>query len=731
MMIRLPSGYLDFNGDVEVEKQIKLFEDLETTDGDYSYSFNLERTANNIRLLENPFPDNITKRVYEKIDCEILSDEGEQIYFGALRVERVTDVFEVSFFAGNNNWFGLLAGSLADVGFSDLDTDQTISNILVLMAATEGIVFTLVDNGALVTRGYRQVKVEDYVAGIYVHTVFKRIFQSHSIKLEGDLFNEPLYNKLITQRNGKSQAEIDAESSYVQKTSTTARPGENVQYKLTFQNDSVYPYYDGANDPFDLTNSIYTARVRMKIRVEGSFVPSIIDATYNQRIYIYINGAYPGFVDIGLDAGGLYNSATPGDQDAFTIDRTITLEAGDTLELYAEWQQSGGSTQNDVLSGWMKITPIYIYHVYGNSVVPNWSQQQYVSNIFKIFNVLPSYNAFTKTLTCNIFDKLRDKEPIDLSQYVSATEVDYVEFISNYSQINKLSYKQVDFDNLKDYNIQNFFPYGTGAITSTNEFLDDEDDMIESDFSNPQSYYNPVFDMSMERLNLITLEADGSASLTAVNDASGVGRFVVDKDLFQPDDMVRIESNDPFYNKDWVVDTVTVETSPGAEDGYITLVGLPFDLNATGTVTKMVHKYNEVDDVYLLVNIPFYLVSNFSGFSTIYLESFARTEMSTAFFNLLQTGRQINQDYGQSLSFGEIESPLFYQRTLIDTYWGLVQRIFNDPVKLLSDVYLPHLVFKRIDFQRPVTFTTVETSNRYYVNRVTGYGHAQMELIKI
>ena len=729
-MIKLPSGYLDFNGDIEVEKQIKLFEELSTTDGDYSYSFTVERTANNIRLLENPFPDNITKRVYEKQDCEILSDEGEQIYFGALRVERVTDVFELSFFAGNNNWFGLLSSPISDAGFSDLDTDQTISNILVHMGFDEGIVFTLVDNGALVTRGYRQVKVEDYVAGIYVHTVFKRIFQHHSIKLEGDLFNEPLYWKLITQRNGKSQAELDASASYVEQSVTVARPGENIEYPVVFQNDSVYPYYDGENNPFDLATNSWTAPLRMLIDIEMSFTPQIVDASYNQRIYIYINGVFT-FVDVGLDAGGLYNSATPGSQDSFTLKRSFVVEQGDVLTWTTEWQQSLGSTQNDVLRGWVKITPKYIYYVFGNSVVPNWSQQQYVSNIFKIFNVLPSYNAFTKTLTCNIFDKLRDKEPIDLSPYISATEVDYIEFISNYSKINKLSYKQVDFDNLKDYNIQNFFPYGTGAITADNDFLDDEDDMIESDFSNPQSYYNPVFDMSMERLNLITIQAEGTANLTAVNDASGVGRFVVDKDLFLPDDLVRIESNDPFYNKDWVVDTVTSETSPGAEDGYITLVGLPFDLNATGTVTKMVHKYNEVDDVYLLVNIPFYLVTNFSGFTTIFLESFARTEMSTAFFNLLQTGRQINSDYGQSLSFGVIENPFFYQRTLMQTYWGLTQRIFNDPVKLLSDVYLPHLVFKRIDFQRPVTYTTLETSNRYYVNRVTGYGHAQMELIKI
>jgi hypothetical protein len=391
----------------------------------------------------------------------------------------------------------------------------------------------------------------------------------------------------------------------------------------------VYPFYDGSGDPFSLVTNSWTAPFKTKIHIEMSFIPSIVNSTYNQRIYININGVFT-FVDIGLDAGGLYNSATPGDQTSFTLDRTFVVESGDVLTWDTEWQQSGGSTQNDVVSGWVKITPIYIYKVFGDSIVPAWTQGEYVSNIFKIFNVLPHFNSFTKTLTLNVFDKIKDKEAIDLSPFISNTEIDYIDFISNYGKRNLLSYQQVDFDELRDYNIQNFFPYGSGVITSDNGFLEDSEDLIESDFSNPQSYINPVFDMSMERLNLIQLETGDNTNLTAVNDSAGVARFVIDKDIFLVDDLVRVESTDPFYNKDWVVDMVTPETAPGAGDGYVTFVGLSYDTAATGTLTKLEHKYNESDEVYLLVQIPFYLVTSFSGFSTIKLESFDRTEMSLA-----------------------------------------------------------------------------------------------------
>jgi hypothetical protein len=605
------------------------------------------------------------------------------------------------------------------------------------MGATSGVVFSLVDNGGLVTRGCRQVKVEDYVAGIYVHTVFKKIFQHHSIKIQGDLFDEPLYWKLITQRNGKSQAQIDAATSYVE-AGPVSRPVELTEYTADFINDSNYPFYDGSLNPFDITTNSWTAPFKTKIHIEMSFVPQIVDASYNQRIYIYINGVYT-FMDIGLDVGGLYNSATPGDQETFTLDRTFVVEQGDVLTWKTQWQQSIGSTQNDVLSGWVKITPTYIYKVFGDSIVPAWTQGEYVSNVFKIFNVLPHYNSFTKTLTLNVFDKLRDKEAIDLSPFIAQTEIDYIDFISNYGKRNLLSYQQVDFDELRDYNIQNFFPYGSGVVTADNGFLKDEETLIESDFSNPQSYFNPVFDMSMERLNLITLETGENTDLTAVNDSSGVAQFVIEKDLFQVGDLVRIESTNTFYNKDWVVDDVTPESAPGAGDGYITFYGGPglaklaYDTDATGTVTKLNHKYNESDDVYLLVQIPFYLVTKFSIFSTIKLESFDRTEMSLAYFNLLQQGKTINTDYKQSLSFGEIDHPLFYQRTIVETYWQLVQRIFNDPVKLLNQAYIPNKLFIAIDFLRPFKVNTAETFNLYYMNRISGYegNNCQVELIKL
>ena len=158
MMIKVSNEFLDFDDEIEVEKQIKLFEDISTTDGDYSYAFELQKTLHNTKLLGNPFPDNITKPVYQRIPAQLLGNSGAVTYDGYLRIERITDVYECSFFAGNNNWFGMIDGQLQDLDFSVLNIDNNEVNIIDSWSITDGLVFPLLDNGGLITTFYPQLK---------------------------------------------------------------------------------------------------------------------------------------------------------------------------------------------------------------------------------------------------------------------------------------------------------------------------------------------------------------------------------------------------------------------------------------------------------------------------------------------------------------------------------------------------------------------------------------------
>lgn len=727
MMLRANGLMLDFNEDIEIEKHSKVFEEIDATVGDFSYSFSLQKTSRNLQILGIESVDLYTKRIYSAVECDVLDNDGVPVYRGQLRVERINTQIECSFFSGNYNWISLLTGSVQDLDLSEYTTDVTEANIQSSWSNTEGITFPLIDNGPLITRGHKTLLVEDFNAGVYLKTLFKKIFQGVGIKINGELIDEPLYNSIIVCKNNKSQSDIDANSTFAEKTSTTARPVENDFYKVTFQNDSTYPYFDGDNDNFDITTSTYTAPVKMQVIVEVSLRPSIVDSSYNNRIYLYINGVFT-FVDIGLAAGGLYNSATPGDQDLFTLKRRITLNAGDTLEIYSQWQQSLGSTQNDVLSGTLKITPVFIYQVTGGSLLPAWTKQEFVANVLNLFNVVSDYDPVSKELTFNFFDRIKQKTPTDLSQYIQVVESDFEEFISNYARRNNFKYNEGSDEQLEEYNVTKFLKYGTGVIQVDNDFIEESKDIIDSDFTAPVSYINTVFGASLERVNFFDVEKSDSTQITSVVDNSGTARFNITDDIFLVGDLIRIENSvNNKYNGDYLV---TVRAA-----GYIEVQGLGFDTDSTATISRLTYNYSTNDDVYLFVNIPNYTISNFSTASPFYLGTSTKTAMAYAFFNLLDTGAQVNTDFKQSLSFGTPSGPFTYQRTLLDTYWSNFGDILGDPVKLRAIANLPKNVFLQLTPLNPVFIKTIESSNLYYVNQILGYKNSyqpcEIQLIKL
>lgn len=711
MMLKVNNEYLEFNADVELERQVKLFEELSKTAGDFSYEFEIELTSTNIRILQCPFPDNIQKNVYHKVGADLLGDDGISIHKGYLQIGRIKGrIAYTSFFSGNNNWFGLLSGPLSDIYFDDLTVDQTQIEIISSWTNTDGIIFPLVDNNTLLQRRSPELKIEDFIPFIYAHTVVKRIFQAHSIKLEGELFSDVNYKRLAITKSPSDQ--IESRSAYVGKDSIqhVGLPPD----QLTFDDDSNSPFFDGSHDNFNLSTSEYVADVRMRLKVDVSVTFDIPQALVAHKVYIYVNGVEVksgGFIGLGVD-------------QTFTLSDELVISAGDSVTVYA----SAGAGGCDVSLATNRFTPTYLYVAFGTSPIPDWTQQEFVSNVFRLFNTISDYDPVRKILTVNLFENIKTKPAIDFSEYISEVETDYTDFVSNYAKKSLATYQSIKFDDWAVNGIVNIFTSGDGQIEIDNDFLEDSGEMLESDFTNSQSYIHPIFDMSIERLNTLDLESIENTNATTVSDSSGVARFNGIEDIFVADDLVRI-SDSPVssYNGDWIVETVG--------SGWVEFRNLLYASDSTAQLDLMKHVYTGDEDVYAMFVIPQYSISKFSSLDRFLLEANFRTRMAVGYFNMLDTGRQINEDFTQSLSFGITDSQFAYQRTMLDTYWSVAGRVLNDPVKELATVNLPHKVYTSFNFLSPVTIKTLDSSNLYYLNRITGYKGKEFdsisELIKL
>ena len=136
--------------------------------------------------------------------------------------------------------------------------------------------------------------------------------------------------------------------------------------------------------------------------------------------------------------------------------------------------------------------------------------------MLSLFNVVTDYDAYTKTVTLNLFEKLKAKTPVDLSPYVEVEDVDYSDFISNYGKSTTLSYQASNDEDLSAYNVANFIKYGAASITVDNDFLPDTAALVDNKFTAPVSYINSALDCSVERVNFVELEDDTVYGLPGV-----------------------------------------------------------------------------------------------------------------------------------------------------------------------------------------------------------------------
>jgi hypothetical protein len=708
MMLKVNSEYLEFNGDIDIERKAKLFEEIDMVQGDFSYSFEIELTSENYRILGFPMPDNIRKTVYQKIDSEVLSDSGDLISIGYLRIERIVGRFaSCSFYSGNENWFSQLTGNLSEIDLREYETDQTATIIQNSWLESDGVVFPLVDSGDLSRRRYQVTKVEDYTPGIYLKDLVKKVFQSAGLKIAGELFEDDLYNKIVLFSNNKSKSQIESRTINVKDSiGKSLTPSDNE--KVIFDTTSPLPFFTASN----FASSTYTADVKMNVMINLS-----------------IKGAGGGFIIINVWRNGSFykRALIAGDSspDVSSILR-IPLEQGDTVDIYAATLGVIGGGY-DTLT--MEIKPTYLFAVFSDSVVPKWTKQDFVSNVLRLFCCVPAYDPYSKTVTINLFDKVKEKERIDLSEYIQITEVDYIEFISNYAQVNNFTYAEGDDIDLKEYNISTFFKYGSGQVTSNNEHIGANETILESDFTAPISYKHQAIQASIERMNFTELVGNGETDVTSVDDDSGVAKLFVDNaDFFELGGIVRIsESTDSTYNGDWFIIEV------GAD--YIKCLGMVYSEDAFAKATAMIHESTDSDDVFLMVNVPNKAVEDFSPIIDVYLEFTPLSTMAIAYFNMIYLGEPINEEYTQGLSFGNIQDPLSYQRSLIDKYWQAFSRMLNDPVMLKFVANIPAHIHQQMDFLRPIEIKTLESVNLYYLNLERGYkgSHIQCEgeLIKL
>lgn len=723
MLLKVNNEYIA-TVDIDIDRQVRLFEEFNNVSGDLSYEFTLPATSETLEKLNLQSLNDSNKTVYSKLPATLEKD-GQVIYRGFLRVEKKVRRQEVdcTFYSGNSNWLALLPERLRDVDLSDYDQNFSYGNIAASWTSSEtGIFYPVLNAGSITDRKAPSLHLDEMVPFIYVKDVILKMFLHAGLKVTGSLLNEYRYQKLITANNDLSvpQDEQTDRKTFVSKNVAQTIVADTADYLVTF-NQTTGTYYPG--DLWNTSTNRFTADVKMIVDVTVT-ANVTVDIGNTILVWIFKNGALYGNTAIQVFGNGALTVATR----TLTL-RDITLDSSDYIEIYAGMSNSSVD-DGSVNTAKVTITPTRLYKVFTRSLVPDWSGKDFLYNIIAPFNPIVTYDEFTKTVHIDLFKNINHEQEIDLSSYVneSTIEEDYTEFISEYGESNILKYDESDEDELERYNRNNSLPYGAAEIFSNNENVTKKADIVALDFVPViENNYNP-FGSFLPKLSYTELEDDFEDTATITNDA-GIALFTVGANHgFVNTDIVRVsDSTVDSYNGEWQVSNTAATT--------IKLRGCDYEANGTATITKLnVVRVGNSEQVVLLA-IKNIALTDFANIETIYVDNLGTSSPAgTAYFYKPLQGLNIDS-YKESLSFGAINIPNAHQFGYAVQYWTETERMLQDPVKVFVEGNLPLSVFESLDFKRPVRLAFRDFNARFYLNKISGYKDRAiaclLELIKL
>lgn len=699
-MLKVNDEYIYLPEPPQIVQQAKTADLLESA-GDFSYQFGIPNTAENRRIIGFDTLD---------VDADLMSN-GETIFSGNLSVERRADKIYCSFSSGNTNWFAILGNKLvSDVPIEYTDhlkypivNTSPSATLVSSWTNTEGIVFPFMDRGRLRDWVLDRVDTGDFLPLVFIRDVMQAIFQSNGLKLQGDLISDGFYNTLICGSSGGVASAGQAESMkrYVEGYSisvgkTVAQLINTTPQKVTFD-QLTNPYYNGTFSPWNSSSQyVAGAEIATAFRLNFNFSGSV---TYT--ITLRKNGAIVGTL------------TDTGDQiDNILLPGGATMVAGDVFEVWAS--VSAGSTSIDSTSK-LAVNFLSFDHYYPQFFLGPTSQKDFVKSVFTMFNVIASYDKYTKTVTCSLFENISSREPQDLSPYVHSHELDYVEVLSDLAKDVIFQHQEGESEGQPEYNEVNEVPFAGYKISPERVGLADKKD-IETIFTATKDYFNDRFRASLMDLGATKFTTnDGEIDIVSVaDDGAGIALFTTSDDHnLKQLEYVRISNTS---NGDYI-GLGLIGGVPAPNQFKISF--LAFTSTATGTVNSVSRESAlDADVIFLASYVPNMLVSDFSELSTVNYAGTSYTRIAWAYFLKEGFGLPID-NLRKTAAFGQDEN--YFNITLMDSYYNLFERSIRIPTKCKTEMIIPEKVFKALDFARPVILNTPEFQYRFALQKTSGY----------
>ena len=183
--------------------QVASVQELGERKSSYSYTIDLPKTSRNINILDMLGVNwNTSNKPFEEVIADYYVDEIPIVKNGFAIIRESGNVFKINLIDGIRSLSNILSGKkLIDLPLSDLNHILTTANYTDSFSNTEGYIYCIANYGF---GTLANLKVEQQAPSIFVHTLFRRIFESNGLSLIGDFFttNTEYLNEVLTPAKG-------------------------------------------------------------------------------------------------------------------------------------------------------------------------------------------------------------------------------------------------------------------------------------------------------------------------------------------------------------------------------------------------------------------------------------------------------------------------------------------------------------------------------------------------
>lgn len=445
--------------------------ELENRQANYSATFKIPKTANNVRAFNFLGVNGNTSNVpYQRNEAYLYSDSEEcLVYKGWAIIKETSDNYSVNVLDGNIDLYKSIENlTLSDLDLTEANHFKTLTNVINSFDDSTVYKYILADYNGKALYDTDKINIDYLTPSIPISYLWDKIFNTYGFTYEGQAFNTFAFQNLYLTYPKGTLEETPTPEAYYTNDYTNLESNEEVGFETNVKHNNITTV-DGqflSNDVGYVapTEGTYIIESDLDLRVSGEDQISGTSSYVDWELHVLVNG-----VDNGILTSGSINY---GNSPIY-----LQLNAGDIVSLQVH--ANNIILGIDFLSGDVSYNFLSGFDVDFNETFIDFKTKDFLKEVLNRFGLTPFKDKYSNNYRfLTLTELLQEPNIEDWSSYEnkfqSLNSESYV--YGSYAQQNNFVYKYND-DEADYYN---------GSISIDNVNLADSKDVVKSNIYAPE-----------------------------------------------------------------------------------------------------------------------------------------------------------------------------------------------------------------------------------------------------